>query len=174
MRNRRGAVIPGLLLIVLGAWLLAGTLGVRLPNLGDLWPLIPLGFGLAFLAEYFLEGRRNAGLVFTGVAGALMGAFFLAITLGPLEWGDLGRLWPVFVLIGGLAFLAQWLASPSERGLLVPATLALLVGAVGLLFSLDLLGTGLGAQLSRLWPVLLILAGLGLLAANLNRPNRPS
>src|SRR5438128_1361053 len=112
MRNRRGAFLPGLVLVLLGGWLMATTLGVRLPGLGQLWPVLPLFFGLAALVQYLAEGRRSEGLVFTGVSAALLGGFFLAITLGPLEWSDLGRLWPVFVLIGGAAFLAQWLARP--------------------------------------------------------------
>ena len=163
MRNR-GAIVPGLVLIALGGWFLADALGVRLPGLGDLWPIFPLGFGIAMLAQYFVNGRRDEGLIFTGVTGVLVGAFFLAITLGPLGWGDLGRLWPIFPLIGGLAFLAQWLARPSERGLLVPALLGLAVGGIALLFTLDLLGEGAGRLLANFWPVVLILLGVALLA----------
>ena len=74
MQNRRGAFLPGLLLILLGAWLLATTLGVRLPDLSQLWPVVPLFFGLAALVQYFAEGRRSEGLVFIGVAAALLGA----------------------------------------------------------------------------------------------------
>jgi len=118
MRNRRGAIFPGLVLIALGLWFLADALGWQLPSLGDLWPIFPLGFGLASLVNYFTGGRQNHGLVFSGVSSALIGALFFAITLGPLEWGDLGRLWPLFILISGLAFTVQWLVQPSERGLL--------------------------------------------------------
>jgi hypothetical protein len=163
MQNRRGAFLPGLLLILVGAWLLASTLGVRLPDLGQLWPVIPLFFGLAALVQYFAEGRRSEGLVFTGVAATLLGGFFLAITLGPLEWGDLDRYWPVFVVIGGTAFLAQWLARPGETGLLVPAGLALLVGLVALALTLGLLNPALSVQLLRFWPVVLIILGVGLI-----------
>ncbi len=163
MQNRRGAFLPGLLLILLGAWLLAGTLGVRLPDLSQLWPVVPLFFGLAALVRYFAEGRRSEGLVFSGVAAALIGAFFLAITLGPLEWGDLDRYWPVFVLIGGAAFLAQWLARPGETGLLVPAGLALVVGLGALALTRGLLDPALSAQVLLFWPVVLILLGLGLI-----------
>jgi hypothetical protein len=164
MRNRRGAILPGLLLIALGAWLLALTLGVPLPGFDKIWPVLPLVFGLAVLVQFFAEGRRHDGLIFTGVAAALLGAFFLTITLGPLTWPALGRWWPVFVLIGGVAFTAQWLARPEERGLLVPAALAMVVGVVALALTLGLAGFTLSDQIIRLWPLLLILAGLGLLA----------
>jgi len=174
MNNRRGAWLPGLVLIALGGWFLADALGVALPGIGDLWPIFPLGFGLACLVNYFVGGRREPGLVFTGVSSTLIGALFFAITLGPLEWGDLGRLWPLFALIGGLAFLAQWLAQPSERGLLVPGLLGLLVGGVPLLFTLDLVDGAVGEWALRLWPVALILLGLGLLASYFWRGRKPA
>jgi hypothetical protein len=164
VRNRRGALIPGLLLIALGAWLLAGTLGVRLLGLEAIWPVFLVVFGLAFLFQFFADGRRGYGLVFTGVAATLVGAFFLSITLGPLHWDDLVRWWPAFVVIGGVAFLAQWLARPAERGLLVPAALALLVGLAALALSLGLVRADVTEQVARLWPLLLIVVGLGLLA----------
>ncbi len=164
MLNRRGAVVPGLLLVALGAWLLAGTLGVPLPGLARLWPGFVIAFGLACLVQFFSEGRRSPGLVFTGVAAALLGAFLLAFTLGPLAWGDMRQWWPALVVIGGLAFLAQWLARPAERGLLAPAALALLVGVVALAINLGRVRADVAEQVARLWPLLLIAIGLGLLA----------
>jgi peptidoglycan/LPS O-acetylase OafA/YrhL len=164
MNNRRGALVPGLVLIALGLWFLADALGVQMPGLGDLWPIFPLGFGVAMLAQFLLGGRREEGLVFTGIVGVLTGAFFFAITLGPLSWGDLGRYWPVFPLIAGVAFLAQWLVRPGERGLLVPALGGLAVGGIGLLFTLNLLGDATGRLIANFWPVVLILLGIGLLA----------
>jgi hypothetical protein len=157
--------------MLLGAWLLARNLDVPVPGLEQLWPGIILLFGLAFLAQYVAGGRREEGLVFSGVSATLTGAFFLAITLGYLEWSDLGRLWPVFVLIGGAAFLAQWLAKPAERGLLLPALLALAVGGVALVFTLGLLSPALAEQAARLWPLGLILLGIGLLISYLRFPN---
>ena len=103
MLQRRGALTPGLLLILFGAWLLAQNLGVPLPGLDMLWPALPLLFGLGLLLQFFLGGRKDEGLVFSGVAAALVGAFFFEFTLGRLRWGDMDRYWPVFVLIGGLA-----------------------------------------------------------------------
>jgi hypothetical protein len=135
-----------------------------------LWPVFPLIGGLAFLSQYFLNGRRDDGLVFVGVAAALVGAFFFAFTLGPLSFQeDMGRWWPVFVLIGAAAFFAQWLARPRDLGLLVPAGLAFLVGGIALGVTLGALSSDLAAQIARLWPVLLILAGLVTIARYLAR-----
>lgn len=170
MPKQRSAIIPGLLLVLIGGWLLAQNLGVALPGLQDLWPAIILLFGLSMLAQFFAGGRKDEGLVFVGMASTLLGAFFMSITLGPLTWGDLGDYWPVFPLIGGIAFLAQWLVRPSERGLLIPAGMGLIVGTVALLFTVGNLDPGLAGQIARLWPVLLILAGLGMLVSFMRRP----
>ena len=163
MSNRRATVIPGLLLMAAGAWLLAGTLGVRLPGLITLWPAVLIAFGLTFLIQFFATGRRSEGLVFTGVAGTLLGVFFLAFTLGPLAWSALGRWWPMFVVIAGLAFLAQWLARTAERGLLITALMALAVGLTALALTLGLIRTDISEQVARWWPLVLILLGLALL-----------
>src|SRR3990172_578660 len=150
MLQRRGALTPGLLLILFGAWLLAQNLGVALPRPAKLLagpppplcprplPPLPLLFGLGLLLQFFLGGRKDEGLVFSGVAAALVGAFFFEFTLGRLRWGDMDRYWPVFVLIGGLAFLAQWLVNPAQRGLLIPAGLRPLLGPVAITFTLQL------------------------------------
>ena len=167
--QRRGAFIPGFLLILFGAWLLAQNLGLPLPGLDVLWPIIPIVFGLSFLIQYFLGGRKEDGLVFTGLAATLTGAFFLEFTSGRLAWEAMSRYWPVFVLIGGLAFAAQWLVNPAQRGLLIPAGIALIVGLVAILFTLNLASPAFVEQVSKLWPLALILAGLGLLASHFFR-----
>ena len=170
MNNRRSAILPGLFLILLGAWLLARNMNWPVPGLDQLWPGLVVVFGLGALGQYVAGGRLEEGLVFVGVTSTLLGAFFFTITLGPLDWGDLGRYWPVFVLIGGVGFLGQWLAKPADRGLLVPASMALLVGGVAITFTLGLLDPALAAQAARLWPLGLILLGVGLLVSYLRRP----
>src|SRR3989304_4803241 len=145
--QRRGALTPGLLLILFGAWLLAQNLGVPLPGLDMLWPALPLLFGLGLLLQFFPLGR--------------------------LRWGDMDRYWPVFVLIGGLAFLAQWLVNPAQRGLLIPAGLGLLVGLVAITFTLNLASPALIQQVTKLWPLALIVLGLSLLASYFFRENPP-
>lgn len=165
MSRRRSALIPGFFLILLGAWLLAQNLGVPLPGWDKAWPVVLVAVGLAFLIQFFLGGREESGLVFTGLAATLLGAFFLAFTLGYIHWDQMGRYWPVFVLIGSAAFFGQWLCRPAERGLLVPAFLALAVGGVALPITLRMVNAELAALVVKFWPVVLILVGVVLLVS---------
>ena len=159
--NRSGNVIGGLVLIALGIWFFLSTLGVRLPDVGNFWPIFPTLAGLAFIVAY--ARQRDAGLLIPGVGAFLIGLFFFLFTLGSFEWSQMGQLWPVFPLIGGLAFLAAYL-SERDAGLLIPAVGGVGVGVIGLFFTLS--GLSL-AWLGTFWPVILILVGIFVLAQNL-------
>jgi len=89
---------------------------------------------------------------------------FFFFTLGALEYRDLETWWPVFVIIGGIAFLAQWAAAGfRDWGALFLALVALVVGGAALAITLQLLGPQSRELLPRLWPVVLILVGLMIL-----------
>jgi hypothetical protein len=158
---RRGAVIPALVLILLGIYLLLAELNVGLPGWDVIWPVIPFAGGLAFLGSFVFGQRRDPGQVFIGTAATLVGLVFFFVTLGPLSYRDLGTWWPVFVLVGSAAFLAQWVAAGfRDWGALFLALVALVVGGAGLAVTLQLLGPQTVELLPRLWPALLILLGL--------------
>ena len=158
---RRGTVLPALVLILLGVYLLLNRLDIGVPGWDAIWPVFPFAGGLALLGGYVFGDRRDPGQVFLGTAATLVGLVFFFVTLGPLQYRDLGTWWPVFVLIGSVAFLAQWAAAGfRDWGALFMALVALVVGGAGLAVTLQLLGPETRALLPRLWPVLLILAGL--------------
>ena len=99
--DRRWMLTGGLTLIGLGVvFLFAQFIGWD-----RIWPLFPILGGLAALAGYLLSGFRDSGLVFLGVGAVLVGLFFFGFTLGYWEWSDMARLWPVFVLIGGVGIV---------------------------------------------------------------------
>jgi drug/metabolite transporter (DMT)-like permease len=123
--------------------------------------VLPLAGGLTLLGGYIFGERRDPGHVFLGTAATLVGLVFFFVTLGPLEYGDLSTWWPVFVLIGSVAFLALWIANRfRDWGALFMALVALVVGGAGLAVTLQLLGPQTSELLPRLWPILLILLGL--------------
>ena len=84
------------------------------------------------------ESRRRAGLVIGGTIPLLVGAFFFATTIGILSWEDQGRLWPVYLLIVGVAFfraeLVKLVPFVGLTGAVEPAIFAALVIGAGLLF----------------------------------------
>ena len=158
---RRGAVIPALVLILLGIYLLLADLNVGIPRWDVVWPIFPFAGGLAFLGSFVFGQRRDPGQVFVGTAATLVGLVFFFVTLGPLSYRDLTTWWPVFVLVGSAAFLAQWVAAGfRDWGALFLALVALVVGGAGLAVTLQLLGPQTVELLPRLWPALLILLGL--------------
>ena len=161
--DRRGSMFGGLIIIAIGVWFLLGSMGINLPNIGNLWPIFPTVGGLAFLSAYLFGKEKDAGFMIPGVGGLLVGLFFFLFTFGIYEWGEMSRLWPVFPLIGGIAFLAMYLAE-KDGGLLVPAFGGIGVGVIGLLFTM----TGLSLDwMGTYWPVILIIVGLFILAQNM-------
>ncbi len=163
--------IGALLLILLGTYLLLNELGTDVPGWDAIWPVFPFAGGLTILGGYIFGQRRDPGQVFIGTAATLVGLAFFFITVGPLDYGDLGTWWPVFVLISSVAFLAQWAAASfRDRGALFLALVTLVVGGAGLAITLELFGPQTRELLPRLWPILLILLGLiALLRALSNR-----
>lgn len=171
--NRSGSIAWALVLIGLGVWFLLGNLGFQLPNMSQMWPIFVLVPGLAALVGYAVGEDHEPGLAFLGTAATLLGVFFFMTTLGigGLTTSDMGRLWPVYPLIGGVAFVVQWIASGfKDWGALIPAGIALIVGVVGL--GAVVIGeTGRFINLLvRGWPLILILIGLGLLVGYFVNP----
>ena len=131
--RRKGSITLAILLILLGAFLLLNELGVTIPGWDTLWPVFPLAVGLTLLGSYFFGEKREPGRVFFGTAATLTALVFFFITLGPMEYEALGSWWPVFVLIGGVAFLAQWAATRfRDWSTLFLGIVALVVGGAGL------------------------------------------
>jgi hypothetical protein len=166
--NRTGAIVIGLILVGLGVVLLLA----KIANWGNwaswdqLWPIFPLGFGLLFLVGYFTGGLKDGGLAFLGTGLMLTGAFFFCFTLRPglWEWGEMSRLWPVFPLIWGFAFVVSFLAERRKSrdwGALCFGLVAMVVGGIGLAYTHQYVGK----EIVRYWPLLIVLAGvLGLLS----------
>lgn len=157
-RKRGGSLVGGVILLVLGLYFLLDNLGIDMPGLGELWPIFPTLAGLALIWGYLLNRDGDAGALVPGCAGFLYGVFFFAITLGPLEWDDLSEWWPVFPMVGGVAFLTMFaLARKRDPGILVPGLGGLLVG---LFFLLITVGPLRWNDMGRLWPAFPLIGGL--------------
>jgi hypothetical protein len=137
-----------------------------MPDLDRVWPAFPLAGGVTALWTYFAGKQKDHGLVFLGTAFSLMGVFLFLITMGSDEPGydELRTLWPAFIVIGGIGFLAYWLAKGrGEWDALFLSVVSMLFGGGCLAVNLGVLGPSTVSSLAGLWPILLILFGLILL-----------
>lgn len=160
--ERNGVVIWGLIMIAAGGWFLLRSMGIRLPGMGEMWPIFPILVGCSiFLSWLFSTDKRaNHGVMIPVTINVLIGLFFFAFTLGIVPWSAMGFLWPVFPLIVGIAFLVAWVFSLfSNWGLLIPAGITATVGIVGLGFTLSGQSELFG-WIVRFWPLALIALGV--------------
>jgi hypothetical protein len=159
--NKR-AMIPGILLILIGVWFLLSSLGVEWLSMERLWPVILIIGGILSFVGGLREKEHDSGAFWFGIVGTLSGLVFLYITVGPAEWSDMAQLWPIFPAIAGMGWLAEWIFAPRAFANLALGLAGLLVGGVGFAFTYGALDPALGRQVARLWPLLLVLVGIGL------------
>jgi hypothetical protein len=172
--REKGTVLLALVLIILGSYLLLSELNAELPGWSHIWPVLPFAGGLALIIEYIANPQGDPDRIFLGTVATLVGVVFFFVTIGPLTYGELESWWPVFVLIGGVAFLAQWAAGGLRNwDALFLGLVALMVGSGAFTITFQLLGPNTREILPRLWPIVLILAGLmALLRGLLGRRTR--
>jgi len=101
--------------------------------------------------------KQQQNALWTGLGLIGLGVAFLLAQL--IGWD---RIWPLFPLLGGLAFLAGYVASGfRESGFVFVGILASLIGLFFFGFSLGFWEWG---DMSNLWPVFPLIAGLAFVA----------
>jgi len=166
------ALLPGLVLIFIGVWVLAKNLDAPLPEIWTLWPIFIVIGGISSLMRYFSEGRTNNSHLFNATLSILLGAFFFMFSLGYWKWESMAQFWPLLLIIVGAAFFVQWLVEIRVTRRLI---FALVIGGIGVFFlpsTMGWLAPELSAQIQRLWPVALIVAGLVVLFGGVFKQNQ--
>ena len=165
--KRNSDMLGGFIVVTMGIWFLLSNLGFNVPSLENFWPIFPIIGGVSALAAFFTSGRRIPELLVPGVIVTLAGGFFFLFTTGIVPWEAMQVLWPAFPTIVGVAFLSSWLAGGSA-GLLAPAAVTLLFGGVGFIAALS----GFNINFGKLWPIFMILGGIGMLGPIFGRRAR--
>ena len=150
MERKKSNLIWGAILIAMGVIFLIGNFS-RV-GMEALWPIFPLLIGVGFWSGYFRD-RKNYGLLMPGSILVVVSLLFFYCNF--LGWWHMETLWPVFILAPAVGFITMYFGGAKDQGLLVPAGI---LGAVGLIFLF--LSSGFGDY----WPVLLIIAGVLLIA----------
>lgn len=161
---RKGTVLLGLILILVGTYSLLGALYAQIPGIDRLWPVAVIAGGITLLVTYARTPQRETARVFWGVALTLSGLLLFLITMTDQNYAVLRTWWPAFVAIAGISFLAMWIAEGfRDWGILFLAIVSLIFGGVYIAINLHLFGPNTVQEISRLWPALLIITGLILL-----------
>jgi hypothetical protein len=103
--KRATAAVFGVLLIGVGVLFLLQNFGyVDAGQVGDWWPLLLIGFGIASLIA-----PKDPGDSATGVAVAALGAFFLLRKFDVIHW-RFQDIWPAFLVLAGISLIARAIA----------------------------------------------------------------
>lgn len=172
--NGRNKVFLGILLIVVGVFVLLNNMNV-LPdffsifNIGfiisKLWPILFLILpGIAFHISFFNGRDQNAGLLVPGGILIVTGiVLFLSQTFS--AWHIL---WPGFILAVAVGLFELYLFGNKEEGLLIPVTI---LGSISLIFFSINLGIWLGFNITKYFiPAILIIIGIIMIFRN--RPDK--
>jgi len=104
----KGAIFPGTILFLVGLFFfLRNNYWLPFYYFRDSWPVFVLIIGIAFVALYAVK-PYDWGVLIPGGLFLLLGSAFLLDRLHYLPWGVreiLGQLWPVALIILGIAIL---------------------------------------------------------------------
>lgn len=170
-RLKRGSlpsVVPAVILIALGIWLMVQTttdspIDLRIVAIASIGGLL-----VTLLAAWLAWGRWSRGLLFTALLITGIGG---VLTAGFVPGGlDLTRAYPLLIAAGGLAAtLTALLGRPFDRRILTAGLITALAGAAGLLITNDFIPGDWIAAAARLWPIPVVLIAVIWLAPLLFR-----
>jgi len=115
------------------------------------WPLLLIILGLGFLMLFFQRQRSDAVLLWLGSFLTILALFCYYLNF--TSWARLARLWPIFLGIVGLSFLALGLDTRRPLYLYFAGSFIALFVILMLVFTVS----------TRLWPMSFVVFGLSLL-----------
>ncbi|MDH4139743.1 MAG: PspC domain-containing protein [Coriobacteriia bacterium] len=110
-RGRGGTVWIGMILVVLGALIIAARL-VPEVNVWALWPVVVILLGVRTMVTPDSKGSWNVNRLIEGLTGVFVGGVFLANTTGALGWSvwlSVVSLWPLLLIAAGLDIIGKGL-----------------------------------------------------------------
>ena len=106
-KRDKGAVFPGTILILVGAFFYLWK-NYYLPwYMDELWPVFPLIVGVAFFALFFFS-PKEWGVLIPATILTFVSAIFFLNNFGTLPWSAwafIGRTWPIVLIVIGVLIL---------------------------------------------------------------------
>lgn len=165
--NRKSGIVAGILLILLGLIFLANELFPEFFEFWD-WPFVIIGLGLVFLLWAIFSGSGGLaipGSILTGIGGIL---YYQNLNNAWASWAFLWALIPAFV---GLGILLSGLINRRFKHGITGGLTLILISAI--LFFAFGSAFGLQPEITKYWPVLLVILGaIALFRALLSNRNK--
>ena len=170
--KKKSSVFPCLILIIACSLLLINKLFPGYLNWRHVYPLVLLLLGLFLILSVFVKRKTDKGAVFPGTLLFLIGLFFFLRNFELVEYYYVREVWPIFLVIACLGFLALFFVNPRDTGNLVPATILVALGVLFLLKQFYVIDIELGEIIADYWPIILILVGLSIILGSFRRRNQ--
>lgn len=160
LTTARKRTITGIGLIVIGVLFLMVSNNILL-GWKNVWPLFLVVGGILLLRVY---GRnRTAETLFGGIAALLLGVFLLFFSLKIFDWNRIYDLWPLIPTIAGVGLLAVAVTHYHGTASLIVGALFILFAGLGFLREAGVINERIVSPFIRLWPLVLVVAGVTLL-----------
>lgn len=157
MNTKRPSMLPGVILIIIGAVLLVKKLTPYSIGWDEIYPIVLIIIaGLIFKT---VLRKRERGGIFLGTLLFLLGCYFLVRNYDIVPYEYAREVWPIILIIIGLSFLSVFIFYPKDWGIVIPGAILVFIGTVIFLRRLDIFYFDLGELISDYWPITLILIG---------------
>lgn len=160
MAKRKNSLVPGIILILIGLYLLANRLDWPIPDFFEIYPFIFLLLAIASATRIRGLGQRDG--VFGTFFFLTLGLFFILRNYDFIPY--IYHPWPIWLIAAGVGCLAVFIVAPSQWGMLIPGSALLLFGGAFMLREFDII-----YNVDRYWPVILIAIGVGILLKGLRK-----
>ena len=167
--TKRASILPGLILIFIGTIILLYKFFPGFVDFRHTYPVVLLALGMMLIFSVCCKSKTDKGAVFPGTILFFIGLFFFLRNFGLVDYYYVREIWPIFIIIVGLGFLALFIAKPSDTGVVVPAGIHLFIGIITLLNKLYLINIELWEVIADYWPVILIVIGAGIILGSLKK-----
>jgi len=168
MRHSKAQFIIGTALIAIGVMLLISNITNRAIGWNYFGPAILMLIGILFFAT--IKNRQRTGAIFPGMIFFLTGlALFLANFPNIYNFLVNIQLHTFVMIVLGLAFLALYLTRPQDFGLLIPTAIFIVLGILFILNDFWIIDEDM---ITRLWPLIPIFIGIGIIIHEVRKKPR--
>lgn len=157
MAWQRSSLVPGIILVLIGLYLLSDRLPIPWPSFEHGYPFFYLLLGVAYALK--IRGFGHTEGVFGTFFWLTLGVFFILRNFDFIPYQSWP--WEIVIVAMGMGYLGNFFFKPTDRGVLIPAAVFLVLGGGSLLDYYGVLDFPF-YDLERYWPILLIAIGAGI------------